>query len=292
MRSFNVNDETLVANVSRAWQANEKSVKVPFTLFTSGVRGIVASDAAAHIRIDVTMTERASGAIRGESGLDVAIRETRETVISVASETARRVQEAADTQNEAFLACQAADQMMTDAEGEAEGFLFWRLRSAIRSVRDALQDHGDAGVPITGVVAKDLLSLEAFAPAAPVLDTELLRAPSTDPRPATVSAVTQAASGFVREASAGASVWRSLTPADIGMVTSDRTVKHLLSTAAELREQAAEISGSDPERAGRILSEIAGIETEAMTRAMSQITGTKADRLETEVSVLKSRSQR
>lgn len=292
MHTHNLNDALLTQAVNAAFTQKADRVKVPVTFYAALVGGILAADAELEIRLDVTMGERAAGMMRGESALDIAVRETRQTAAKAVTEIARRVQQAADAQTELHALSAEVDALLNGAEEGTEDRQFYRLRASVRAIRDALTDHSRAGARVPDLNITDLIAVGAWAPISANADADGLRNTLTGKTPVSgLPAVLAIADTLSREAATAPVVWRDLTPADIAGMTTDHTIRHLLTKAAELRDEAVAVAGTDPTRAGTILTEVSRIEREAMEAAMSGITDAKLNRIESVTAVLGERAK-
>lgn len=294
MNPHRLDDDALSAAVSSAFMAGKDNADIPFTLYACLVGGIKAADASLNVRLNVTMAERAAGAMRGESAVEVAVRETRHTAAKALAEISEKVQQAADAQAEFHALCSEADILMTTREDEADDREFWRLRASLRAIRDTLEDSFRAGSRLPKPAVPDLNAAEAWAPLAPSYDAKALRpaltAKMAGVRPETLYAVLSVQESLTVAARGAPVVWRDLTPTDIAGMTRDHTIRHLLTKAAALRDEAVAVSGTDPERAGRILAEVTSVEHEAMDAAMHEMAASSLDRVESLTAVLKDRS--
>lgn len=295
MHSYRVDDQVLINNVAEAFSAKRAEVTIPLTFYTIMVDGILASDAELNVRIDVTMAERASGAFKGEGALDIAIRETRETVADAATQIADKVMRATEFQNELYAFMNMADGFMTSKSEEEQGKEFWRIRSLVREIRDVVSDNPRTGVRINGVKSKDLLSYEAWAPFNADEKPDELRVILMNEKSFSDRAVKSRLSALADQLAVNASgtpvAWRDLTANDIAGMTDDHTTRHLLLKAAELRDEAVAVAGGDPEKARKILADVHEIENSAMESAMKGLRGDRLSRLETVTEVLKDRSE-
>lgn len=292
MHTHYINDSFLVRCVQGALSHNEQDVTIPVTFYAALVGGIMASDALITIRLDVTMSERAGGMLRGKSVLDLMIEETRDTTNKAVSMIVPLIQRAADSQTELFAVCNEADQMLTQTEGAANDRNFWRLRSSVRSVKDTISDHSRSGVRLSGIILKDLVGYDAWAPLGSEVNIPELRRLLMGKNPAeALHQVISLSDTITREAQSAPITWRDLTSNDIVGMTDDHTIRHLLTKAAELRDEAMAVAGTDPERAGKILSEVSRVEREAMEAAISGINAGKLDRIESLTAVLSDRAK-
>lgn len=294
MNPHRLDDNALASAVTAAFRAGKDNADVPFTLYACLVGGIKAADATMNVRLDVTMAERAAGAVRGEGATEVAVRETRQTAAKALAEISQKVQDAADAQAEFHALCAEADALMTAREDDAEDRQFWRLRASLRAIRDTLEDSFRAGVRLPKPAITDLNAAEVWAPLAPAYDAKALRPALTgrdvEVRPETLYAVLSVQESLTVAANGAPVVWRDLTPTDIAGMTRDHTIRHLLTKAASLRDDAVAVAGTDPERAGKILAEVTAVEHEAMEAAMREIRASNLDRVESLTAVLKDRS--
>lgn len=274
-RTYNIDDAKLVSAVAQAMSKGEKSVIVPVSFFALTTGGLLASDGHLRVRLDVTMRERAGGALRGEDAQAVAVRETRETAHAAARAAASEITEAARAQVQAYARLSAAALAMGAVE-DRKPRQFYRLRSAVMALRDGLADAHHVGLPAQFPQLTDLLSGEAWRPVFPggaesgkFLDG--VSRPEAHLDATLVERACAAATGFASDVAGAPVVWRDLATADIAAITDDHKVRHLLITAAELREQAAEFSVVDPQRAASIMNRVTDIESEAVRKAVDRL---------------------
>ena len=302
MKISHIDDAALTAAVRDAWDKRQDRVRVPVVMFAPTVTGIAASDVTLHVRIDVTLGERAAGLMRGENALEIAIRETRDTAAAAVVALADMIVAAAARQTGMHGACVEALARMDVMEGEAEEHGFWRFRSALRALRDGLQEHEARGAPVfvqslaasAGAVLKDLLAIDAFLPLAPEGGPARFRERAVtvpvSPEADRLAEILATSSGYLDQASGAPSVWRAMTTGDIAAFSGDAKVRHLLERAAELRDEATSLAGTDPARVAAILAEVSSIERETYDRAVGAAREARMSRLESESEILRQRA--
>lgn len=296
LRPYCINETELESGVVGALKAGANNMIIPATFHAVLVDGLLVSDARMRIRVEVTLAERASGLMRRESELAIALREARAAAQGAAMAAAVVIGKAAETQTRLYaLVVEAQSRMNADAEGRRDRG-FFRLRSALARIGDALRDHGRAGRRVDIGPVRDLLSIEAWAPVVPALDLDIFRREILSPGAAAdaglIDRVCAMAEALATESATTPVAWRDLAPADIAAVTADHRVRHLLTTASGLRDQAASLAGVDPARAGRLMSEVSEIEAQALDAATGRNVRATGDDLESGIRALRAQAGR
>lgn len=265
MKNWSYNPDQLAGLVDEVMRESRDSIRLPVRFHSRLPSGLKVADGSFLIRIEVTMGERAAGALRGEDRFAIARRETVETALAAGGALAEMV-EAATARLVRLRA--AAELIIAGVRGDEGGWKAWRARSLALAIRDLVDDHPGAGAPaVMPSGLKDLLSIDAWLPAAPA------EIPDPDRLAATVIGRIAAhdADWAVAELSrlheqlrlargAAPDIWRDPITADIAGMTNDTGLRHLLVEATRLRDRAAEFAVTDPSAAKAIIAEATAIE--------------------------------
>lgn len=269
MKNWSYNPDQLTALVDEALRGGRDSLRLPVRFHSRLPSGLKVSDGAFAIRIEVTMGERAAGAIRGEDRFAIAKRETVETALAAGSVIAEKVEEA--TTRLVRLRA-AAEKIIAGIGDEAGGWQVWRARSLALAIRDLIDDHPGAGVPAAMPAGlKDLLSTEAWLPAVPADGTDpdalaamVIQRIRADDAAWAVAELSRHHEQLRIARAAAPDTWRDPITADIAGMTNDTGLRHLLVEATRLRDRAAEFAVTDPETAQSIIAEATAIEDRAL----------------------------
>lgn len=233
--------------------------------------GLRVAPAKMTIKVEVTALERAAGAFRGESREDIAARETEHAAVVAASSIMDAIG-MAESSVRLFRA--EMEKILSGAPAQGSARKLWRVRALAAELRDIVDDHPGAGVPLAVKDrTDDLLAIHAFVPASPPADLPLegvadriLAALKRDDAVFALSLVEELGDAAKAVWAGAPEVFTEPLPRDIAEMTSDMAVRNLLEQAADLRHRGAEFASSDPTRAAEVMRDALDIENRALAR--------------------------